>query len=93
MITWKSCLYKLSIFAACALLNGQSAAQQAMPVPAQAEPVVVTGQASSIRKALLAQDASNPITSVVVMKQILFACCLLTAHLNGFDIPLSSYIG
>lgn len=65
MITWKSCLYKLSIFAACALLNGQSAAQQAMPVPAQAEPVVVTGQASSIRKALLAQDASNPITSVV----------------------------
>jgi len=57
--------YKISLLAACALMTCQSQAQQALPPSSNVETVVITGQGSSLRKSLMAQDASNKIISVV----------------------------
>jgi len=57
--------YKLSLLAVCTLMTSQAIAQQAAAPSGNVETVVITGQASSLRKALIAQDASNKIISVV----------------------------
>ncbi|MFM9989922.1 MAG: hypothetical protein ACKVOY_00680, partial [Burkholderiaceae bacterium] len=57
--------YKLSLVVACTLMTCQAIAQQAVPSSGSVETVVITGQASSLRKSLIAQDASNKIISVV----------------------------
>ena len=57
--------YKLSLLAACTLMTCQAIGQQAAAPSGSVETVVITGQASSLRKSLIAQDASNKIISVV----------------------------
>ena len=85
--------YKLSLLAACTLMTCQAIAQQSAAPSGSVETVVITGQASSLRKALVAQDASNKIISVVSADDIgtlpdVNAAEAL-ARMPGISVPVS----